>query len=144
VYLSGQSDSHFRIQEMDTHIPRTTVFAMKTLETTLSYWRGFERSAASASRQISDFVHQRALLGRSTPKQPSTERPNGRDAAVGWDPARAAISAGHDSHQEALQGEMGPGREKANREAIERGENEGMAVPSKERTARRRESGTAS
>lgn len=128
---------------MDTHIPCTTVFVMKTLETTLSYWRGFERSAASASRQISDFVHLRSFLGRSAPIQPSTVGPNARDAVVKCHLVPAGNTARHDVHQKALISETESGREKANREAIERGENEGMMVPSEERAARRRESGIA-
>ena len=121
---------------MDSHILHTTVFVMKILETTLSFWRGLEQCAGSASQRISDFVHIRSMLGRSTPKPPSTERPGGPDVAVKQD---TAMPTGHSLHQEALRGESERGRGKTSREAIERGENEGMMVPSNARTARRRE-----
>jgi hypothetical protein len=129
---------------MNTQILRTTVVVMKTLDMALSYWRSVERSVESASRQISDFVHRRFLLGRSTPTQPAKKRPRERDAAVKPDPALAATVSGHGFDQETSDGETGSVREKGNREGIERGENEGMAISPKDRTARRRKRGTAS
>jgi hypothetical protein len=123
---------------------RTTEFVMKTVETTLSYWRGLERSAESASQRISDFVHERSMLGRSTPKQPSTGRPSGRDVAVKHAMAPMATPTGRSLLQDASTGKAERGREKASREAIERGENEGMMVPSQETTARRRKAGSVS
>jgi hypothetical protein len=129
---------------MDTHILRTTVFVKKTLETALSCWRDVAHSAASASRQISDTVHRRSFLGRSTPRQPSTVGPNARDAVVEGELAPAGNTARHDVHKKALKSKTGRGQAKANREAIERGENEGMMVPSEHMTAPRRGSGTAS
>jgi hypothetical protein len=129
---------------MDTHILRTTVFVKKTLETALSCWRDLAHSAASALRQISDSVHLRSFLGRSTPRQPLTVGPNARDAVVKGDLAPAGKTARHGVHQKASRSKTGRGQVKANREAIERGENEGMMVPSEHMMAPRRESGTAS
>jgi hypothetical protein len=63
---------------------------------------------------------------------------------VNRDLATVRNTARHDTHQKALRSETGPGRAKANREAIERGENEGMIVPSEHTTSLRREPGTAS
>lgn len=128
---------------MDTYILRTTVFARKTLKAALSYWRGVEHSVIAVSRQISDFSHRRSFLGRSTPSQPSTVGTNARDAVVKRDLEPAGNTARRDLHQKALRSETGPGRELANREAIERGENEGMMVQSDHLTALRRRSETS-
>ena len=91
---------------------------------------------------MSDFIHLHGLLGRSTPEQASIVGPEVRDHDVECGLTRAMSSIGHDVRQVASQRETGSGREKARREAIERGENEGMAVPSEKKIALRRGYGT--
>ena len=129
---------------LDSHNLRTTIFAKKILETALSCWRDLEHSAASVSRRVSGSIHLRSFLGRSTPRQPSTARPNARDAAVKGDRALAENAARREERQKPMRSKAGQAQVKANREAIERGENEGMAVPSKEKMPGRGKRGARS
>jgi hypothetical protein len=81
-----------------------------------------------AYRRISTLIHLHPKPGHPGLTQMLTIDPNELDAALKRDQALAEIPVGRDGSQKTLKGTREARREEADRQAIERGEDEGMIV----------------
>jgi hypothetical protein len=81
-----------------------------------------------AYRRILTVIHLRAKSDNPGLTRTLTIDPNELDAALKRDQAPAELPVGRDASQEALKGTTESRREKADDQAIERGEDDGMAV----------------
>jgi len=81
-----------------------------------------------AYRRILTLLHLHAKSGNPGLTGLLTIDPKELDAALKRDQAPAEFPVGRDDSQETLEGTKGSRREEADRQAIERGENEGMIV----------------
>jgi hypothetical protein len=81
-----------------------------------------------AYRRILTLIHLHAKPGHPGLTQTLTIDPNELDAALKRDQAPAEIPVGRDASQKTLKGTTESRREEADRQAIERGEDEGMIV----------------
>jgi hypothetical protein len=81
-----------------------------------------------AYRRILSVIHLHAKPGHPGLTQTLTIDPNELDAALKRDQAPAEIPVGRDDNQKTLKGTREWRREEADRQAIERGEDEGMIV----------------
>jgi len=79
-------------------------------------------------RRMSTFIHLQAKPGSLGFGQTLTIDPNELDAALKRDQAPSSIPADTDAEQVTLNATTKSRREVADRQAIERGEDEGMAV----------------
>ena len=81
-----------------------------------------------AYRRILTVIHLHAKFDNPGLIRTLTIDPNELDAALKHDQAQAELPVGRDASQEALKGTTESRREKADDQAIERGEDDGMAV----------------
>jgi hypothetical protein len=81
-----------------------------------------------AYRRILTVIHLHAKSDNPGLTRTLTIDPNELDAALKRDQAQAELPVGRNASQEALKGTTESRREKADDQAIERGEDEGMAV----------------
>jgi hypothetical protein len=81
-----------------------------------------------AYRRILTLIDLHAKPGHPGLTRALTIDPNELDAALKRDQAPAEISVGPEASQETLKGTTEPHREEADKQAIERGEDEGMMV----------------
>ncbi|MDH3472732.1 MAG: hypothetical protein OEM59_03480 [Rhodospirillales bacterium] len=79
-------------------------------------------------RRVSTLIHLHAKPGQPGRSQTLTIDPNELDAALKRDQALVEIPVGRDASQKTLKGTTELHREKSDRQAIERGEDEGMIV----------------
>jgi hypothetical protein len=97
-----------------------------------------------AYRRILTVIHLHAKSGHPGLTRALTIDPNELDAALERDQAPAEFPASRDASQEALKETPDSRREVADRQAIERGEDEGMMVHPGQTIAPRREQEIAS
>ncbi len=100
-------------------------------------------AVVSAYQRISSRIDLGARSGQPGLMPTATIGPDALDGALKRSPTPEGIGIGRHSREKASKGRTDPRREEANRQAIERGENEGMAVPAEKTIALRRDYGTA-
>ncbi len=128
---------------MRTHLLCFRKCVSRTWRNALSDWNASMPAIASAYQRTLGMIDPGAKSNQPGLMPTATIVPEALDVALKRGPVPAKNAAGLGSREKGSKGRMDLRQEDANRQAIERGENEGMAVPAEKTIALRRDYGTA-
>jgi hypothetical protein len=115
----------------------------RTWQNAISDWKAAMPAVASAYQRTLSMIDPGAKSDQLGLMPAATSVPDALDVALKRTPAPDGIAIGRNSREKASKGSMDLRSVDATRQDIERGENEGMAVPSEKTIALRRDCGTA-
>jgi len=116
---------------------------LQTWRNAIFDWKAAMPAVASAYQRISSRVDLGVKSGQPGLMPRATIGPDALDGSLERSPTPEGIAIDRISREKASKGRTDLRQEDAIRQAIERGENEGMAVPSEKMIALRRDYGAA-